>query len=120
MRVTTVSTDVTGDVVTNTEYDLGLAGVDAAATPSASLTGAGLGLVLPEGISGLAGTGGLTAGNFPSTYAPPSTPAKSVPAPRLVLTAASRKPLAMGFLGWEALVMCGVAAWVWARKTVTG
>jgi hypothetical protein len=35
-----------------------------------------------------------------------------------VLVAASRKPLAVAFLGWEALVMCGVAAWVWARKTV--
>ena len=38
--------------------------------------------------------------------------------PKLYLAAQSRKPLAMAFLGWEALVMCGVAAWVWARKTV--
>ena len=92
--------------------------VDTSLTASTGMSGlGGLSLAIPGGLSSLPGTGPLSAGNFPSTIQQPPA-VKAAPAPRLFVPVASRKPLAMAFLGWEALVMCGVAAWVWARKTV--
>lgn len=124
VRVTAVETvpnavPVAGSHVISEEYDLGFASLDAAAAPASQFAG-GLGISFPSGGLGtLSGTGPLVAGAFPSTLqAPPAAAAKPNTAPRLVLVSASRKPLAVAFLGWEALVMCGVAAWVWARKTV--
>jgi len=117
VKVTASGTDPSGTGVQQ-EFDLGFAAVDTSLTPSSGLSGlGGLSLGIPGGPSSLPGTGPLSAGNFPSAIQQPSV-AKSAPAPRLFVPVASRKPLAMAFLGWEALVMCGVAAWVWARKTV--
>lgn len=117
VKVTAVEQDPQlGNVVTE-EYDLGYASVDASLTPSTSTSFGGLSGGFPGGLASLSGTGTLAAGNFPSAIQQ-APAAKAAPAPRLFVPVASRKPLAMAFLGWEALVMCGVAAWVWARKTV--
>ena len=122
VKVTVVETvpnpvPVLGSHVISEEYDLGYVSADTSLTPSTSFSEASLSL--PPGIGSLPGITPLSAGNFPSTLQPtPAQKAHPAPAPRLVLTAASRKPLAMAFLLWEALVMSGVAAWVWARKTV--
>lgn len=118
VKVTAVEALPTGDILTE-EYELGNAAVDGSLTPAEASSGTGLSLS-GGGLGSLPGGASLSAGGFPSTLQAPAQPAtKSAPAPRLVLVAASRKPLAVAFLGWEALVMCGVAAWVWARKTVT-
>lgn len=118
VKVTAAGTDPSGTGVQQ-EFDLGFASVDTSLTPSSGLSAGlgGLSLGVPGGLSSLPGTGPLTAGNFPSAIQQPPA-VKAAPAPRLYVPVASRKPLAMAFLGWEALVMCGVAAWVWARKTV--
>ncbi|HEX6489352.1 MAG TPA: hypothetical protein VF137_10855 [Candidatus Dormibacteraeota bacterium] len=119
VKVTAVESLPTGDII-NEEYDLGYASVDADLTPSTGSSLAGLNFSVPSGFGSLSGTGTLSAGAFPQAIQPnPATAARPIHnvAP-LVLLRSSRKPLALAFLGWEALVMCGVAAWVWARKTV--
>lgn len=117
IKVTENEQDPSGTALA-TEYELGFASVDASLTPATGMSAlGGLTVGFPGGLSSLPGTGPLSAGNFPSAIQQPPA-IKAAPAPRLFVPVASRKPLAMAFLGWEALVMCGVAAWVWARKTV--
>ena len=122
VKVTVVETipnpvPVLGSHVINEEYDLGFATADASLTPSSALQA--VSLSLPPGLASLPGLTPPSAGTFPSTLQQQGTAGShgsTAAIPRLVLTAQSRKPLAMFFLVWEALVMCGAAAWVWSRK----
>lgn len=79
-----------------------------------------LGIVSTSGGVPSLNTGiGVVSAPPPIVSAPITQPVRvTAPAPRFILAAASRKPLAIAFLAWETLVFSGVAAWVWARKGV--